>query len=269
MEIQWSLVLFTVLSGMGAWLAACIGIEEFRGKQRKVALPGSILAVVLLAIGGIISVSHLAHPLRVVAALSHPAPGIFLEALLLGILAVVIIIYAVLVAREISPAVRKVLGILMVLLAIAFTFACGSSYMMASRPAWNTILLPLAYLGTACASGTALALAMAAIRKEEEAAIKRAALLTVVGGIVAIITTVAYGAVSGSFESEGTLLILGCVVCGGIVPTVCGALALKRPNDAQMLGVIALICGVIGAISLRALMWIMGTPLDDYFGVEI
>ena len=31
MEIQWSLVLFTALSGAGAWLVACAGFDTFKG----------------------------------------------------------------------------------------------------------------------------------------------------------------------------------------------------------------------------------------------
>ncbi|WP_270297928.1 DmsC/YnfH family molybdoenzyme membrane anchor subunit [Eggerthella sinensis] len=79
MTIQWSLVLFTVLAGCGAWLFACVAIDEFRGAAAKVRVPASVAAVVLLAVGGIASATHLSHVDRMMAALAHPAPGIFLE----------------------------------------------------------------------------------------------------------------------------------------------------------------------------------------------
>ena len=139
MTIQWSLVLFTVLAGCGAWLFACVAIDEFRGAAAKVRVPASVAAVVLLAVGGIASATHLSHVDRMMAALAHPAPGIFLEALLLGLLAVCAIVYAVLVARRAGAGARKAVAVAGIVLAVAFSFACGSSYMMSSRPAWNTV----------------------------------------------------------------------------------------------------------------------------------
>ena len=52
MEIQWSLVLFTVVSGAGAWMFASSIIESL---AKKDVLPNkleTIVAIVLLAVGG-------------------------------------------------------------------------------------------------------------------------------------------------------------------------------------------------------------------------
>ena len=57
--------------------------------------------------------------------------------------------------REASSGARKALAATGIVLAVAFAFACGVSYMMTSRPVWNTVALPLAYLGTALATGAA------------------------------------------------------------------------------------------------------------------
>ena len=78
------------------------------------------------------------------------------------LLAVVAIVYAILVKREASAGARKVFAVLGIIAAIALTFACGASYMMSSHAMWDTITRPLAYLGTAAASGTALYLALCA-----------------------------------------------------------------------------------------------------------
>ena len=147
MEIQWSLVSFTALAGAGAWLFFCVGVDAFVQRTNKAAFPASLLAVVLLALGGLCSVTHLSHPDRMLGALAHPAPGIFLEALLLGLLAVVAIVFAVLVKRQAGAGVRKALALVGMVLALAFTFSCGSSYLMASQAAWNTPTLPLADWG--------------------------------------------------------------------------------------------------------------------------
>lgn len=48
MEIQWSLVLFTALSGAGAWLVACAGLDAFRGLARKTVVPAVICGIALI-----------------------------------------------------------------------------------------------------------------------------------------------------------------------------------------------------------------------------
>ena len=108
------------------------------------------------------------------AVLAHPTAGIFLEALLLGLLAVCIAVYALLVKREASSGARKALAATGIVLAVAFAFACGVSYMMTSRPVWNTVALPLAYLGTALATGAALYLVLCAALKVDEGDVKKA-----------------------------------------------------------------------------------------------
>ena len=45
--------------------------------------------------------------------------------------------------------------------------------MMTSRPVWNTVALPLAYLGTALATGAALYLVLCAALKVDEGDVKK------------------------------------------------------------------------------------------------
>ena len=53
MEIQWSLVLFTALSGAGAWLVACAGLDAFKGLAKKTVVPAVVTGIVLIIVGGI------------------------------------------------------------------------------------------------------------------------------------------------------------------------------------------------------------------------
>ena len=59
MEIQWSLVLFTALSGAGAWLVACAGLDAFKGLAKKTVVPAVVTGIVLIIVGGIASATHL------------------------------------------------------------------------------------------------------------------------------------------------------------------------------------------------------------------
>ena len=144
MEIQWALVLFTVVSGAGAWLFA---FSMLGSLLKKDAAPGkmeTITAFVLVAVGGCMSVMHLSHVDRILEALNHPTSGIFIEAAMIGVLCVILAVYFVLLARNSSEKARTAVGVLGLLVGMVFTYACGSSYLMEARPAWQTVTLPLA-----------------------------------------------------------------------------------------------------------------------------
>lgn len=270
MEIQWSLVLFTALSGAGAWLFVCVGIDAFKGQSRKAAFPSSLIAVVLLALGGLSSVTHLSHPERMVAAFGHPAPGIFLEALLLGLLAVTALVYAVLLRREASEIARKGLAIAGIVLAIVFSFACGSSYMMSSQATWNSITLPLGYMGTAAAAGTALWILLVSVLKEEAEVVRLAGWEGFAGGALSFVFAVTYGLVTGVVTgAEAPLFWIAVVACGGIAPAVCGYLVTRPSEKVFAYAVIALVGALVGSVAFRALMWLVGNALMTLFGVTI
>ena len=239
MEIQWSLVLFTALSGAGAWLVACAGLDAFKGLARKAVVPAVIAGISLIIVGGIASATHLSHVDRIMAVLAHPAPGIFLEALLLGIDVVVAVAFLVLYRRGASEGVLKGLGIVAVAMAAIFSYACGSSYMMSSQLAWNTVALPLGYLGTALAAGTALWYLLCAACKEEASALSFAAIW------------------------------VGIVVCGGVVPAACGVAGMKKTEGALSLAIVAVVGAFIGAVAYRVLMWTASIALMSLFGVSI
>ncbi|MEC4273722.1 DmsC/YnfH family molybdoenzyme membrane anchor subunit [Adlercreutzia sp. R25] len=270
MEIQWSLVLFTALSGAGAWLVACAGLDAFKGLAKKTVVPAVIVGIVLIVVGGIASATHLSHVDRIMAVLAHPAPGIFLEALLLGIDVVVAAVFLVLYKRNASEGVLKGLGIAAVAMAAIFSYACGSSYMMSSQLAWNTIALPLGYLGTALAAGTALWYLLCAVLKEEAAALSFAATETLVGAAVALVTSLAYGLMAGIVGGDSAILFwVGVVICGGVVPLACGVVGMKKTDGALSLAIVAVVGAFIGSVAYRVLMWTASIALMSLFGVSI
>lgn len=271
MTIQWSLVLFTVLSGCGAWLFACTALDEFRGgAAAKARIPACAASVALLVVGGVASATHLSHVDRIMAVLAHPTAGIFLEALLLGLLAVCIVVYAVLVKREASATARKALAAVGIALAATFAFACGVSYMMSSRPVWNTVALPSAYLGTAMASGTALYLVLCAALKVDDADVKRASCYAAIGGTASLVLVLAYGVAGGvAFGEQAALFWAAVVLCGSVAPAACGFMAARKPGGALALGAVALAGALVGSVALRAAMWLVGTAVANYFGFAL
>ncbi|MCD8316664.1 MAG: dimethyl sulfoxide reductase anchor subunit, partial [Eggerthellaceae bacterium] len=148
MDVQWSLVIFTVISGAGAWLFAFSMIQSLVKRGALPTVPETIVSAILLIIGGVASVTHLSHPDRILNALQHPTSGIFVEAMLIGVSLVLMLVYFILYLRKAPKPATATFGVLTMAVCIIFSFMCGESYLMEARAAWMTIALPLAYMGT-------------------------------------------------------------------------------------------------------------------------
>lgn len=268
MEIQWALVLFTVISGAGAWLFASSMLGWL---LKKDAAPGKLetaTAFVLVAVGGCMSVLHLSHVDRILEALNHPTSGIFVEAAMIGVLCVILAVYFAMVVRGSSEKARTAVGVLALLVGVVFTYACGSSYMMEGRPAWQTVTLPLAYFGTAASAGAGLNLLLKAVQKRDEAAVSFAGALAVAGGALGLVLAAAFCISAGAYvaAAEGGAVAWTVALFAALaVEIACGAVALKKPQGALAPGALALVAGVAAAIALRVAMWLIGTPFMDFF----
>jgi anaerobic dimethyl sulfoxide reductase subunit C (anchor subunit) len=97
------LVFFTVFVGLGCGIfVSSVVLTEWYGVAKEVRIKSSLAALAALIIGGFSSVCHLGHPERIFGALGHPTSGIFLEALLIGLIGLDIIIYLVAMRRSVS-----------------------------------------------------------------------------------------------------------------------------------------------------------------------
>ena len=152
---------------------------------------------------------------------------------------------------------------------IVFSFASGYSYMMEARTTWNTITLPLGYLGFGAASGLSLYLLLVACKKESAEAVKLAGLETVIGGVLALVSGLAFGFASGAATGDAAAIFWVALVCGGLAPLVCGWLARSKPASAVTMATVAFAGGIIGSIAFRAVMWMVGTAVANYFGIVL
>lgn len=265
MAIQWSLVIFTTLTGIAGWMLASLAIAEVKGMQRNAAFPATLAALALLVVGGCASVTHLAHPERMLAALGHPTSGIFTEAALVGVTSVFAIIYLILLKRESGDAARKGVIVIAAVFGVLLSFMAGASYMMAARASWNTVLLPLGYLGTAIPGGIACYLACVAAKGDAKALDVFPKLL-LAGGAAAAVLAAAYVVASGS--SDAILLGWVLAVCvGGIAPAAMGYLLCKKPESALAIASAAAVCAVVGCIAYRAFMWVSMSTLYNFFSM--
>jgi len=260
MEIQWALVLFTLLTGMAGWTFFFTGLNEFTQKSTKDGFMPGIVSICLLAAGALASVFHLAHPDRIMGALGHPTSGIFTEFVLVMLLGLAILVYLICVKRKAAGA-AKVCAVLGMALGVLISFMVGYSYLMVGRAAWDTILLPLCYLGTAVPMGACLYSVLAFPDGLSGMFDK---LCIRVSGVVAALTLLIYGIATNLFSGNGTVYLICALICSAIVPLVCSyATGDKASKSVRWVMVIAVIAG---ALLFRVMMWVVGTGFYNLLG---
>lgn len=263
-SIQWSLVLFTALTGIAGWTFVCVAADEFLGRAKTAAFPAGIAAFVLAAVGGLASVTHLSHPDRIMGALGHPTSGIFTEAVLVGLLCVFVAVYLVMIKRGASDGARKVVAVIGAVFGALISLMAGESYMMSSRPAWDTLLLPLGYMFTAMPGGVACYLVVVAA-KAKDAQVGEYAKALLVVGVLAAIGAVAFAAAAGQADGAALGCAVAAAVLAGVVPAVCGALLPKKPQQLMALAAGSLACAAVGIVCYRCLMWMVSEPVANLF----
>lgn len=269
MEIQWSLVLFTAISGIGACFFGASCLQALLKKGEMPTKLECIVAFVLVAVGGSISVTHIIHHLdRIVAALSHPTSGIFIEALFTGIFCAIIAVYFIMVLKNVAERPRKIVAAIAIVVAVIYAFECGNSYNMTSRPAWTTYALPLGYCLTAVGGGCALNLLLKGLVKETEERCAFSALIALAGAVLGLLGTAifAIGAAGYIMTAEGALTWAVISVVLELAAIIASVLCWnKKPGLAVSVGACITACGFVYAIGFRVLMWNVGTPILDFF----
>ena len=155
MEIQWPLVLFSLIAGTGGSLFAFVALSELLGGKEKTRFAATVTSLVLIVAGGCLSMLHLASPQNAFAALTNifSFSGISIELMLLGLTFVVALAYAIVVKRLRNALAAKALAVVGGILGLALGYFCGHGYVIEAQPTWMHESLPLAYFGTALACG--------------------------------------------------------------------------------------------------------------------
>lgn len=284
MSIQWALVFFLLLVGWGCGVyAASIITVDWLGRAKQIRLISMIISFVILVLGGFVSVLHLTHPSRIFLALSHPTSGIFLEALLIGLLALVIIIYIVALKRSASDGTLKIIGTIGLIPAIILAFAIGNTYTLPARPAWDTILLPLNYFVSAGVMGMVTVSILAARSKEPDktavSGLNRATFISLAIQAVLVVAYLIYLTTApfpDESRSAGRLLVgdlaplfwTGLVVLGILVPAVLVAQFKKKEAEFRVLLLqiqISLVLILVGGVTFRVIMFALGSGVKEYF----
>lgn len=261
MAIQWSLVIFSLLAGCGGILLAFVGLGEFLGIGSKVRVRALVISLVLLIVGGCASVLHLGQPANIMAAATNifSFSGISVELIMLGFNVIVAVIYLIVATRG-SEGALKALGVLGIIGGVIIAFVTGNGYVMESQPHWNTITLPLAYLGTALAMGAALYLALLTSSDAGEEEIAKVKPFVLASAAIALVTVLIYG-FAGALTSDIVAFWVCAVVIGGIGAVLCVYLLPKQKSLAYA----SLACAVVGGLGIRCAMWIAGSGFLEFF----
>lgn len=194
MDIEWALVFFTLFVGLGVGVfVSAVVLTEWWGKAEQVRLPGAIAALIALAVGGISSVLHLGHPERIFGALGHPTSGIFMESTLMGLFGLDIILYLLATRRNAPARTRRRIATIGTVPGVMLAFAIGDTYVLSSRPAWDTLVLPVLYVASAAVMGCfGLAVLMARTNESDETAQASVRRMTWIALTIQAVLVIAY-----------------------------------------------------------------------------
>lgn len=286
MEVQWSLILFTTFLVWSAGLFGTQALAAAFGKAKKAQFASWITAAILLVISGIAVVFHLQHAERVFSGFGHLTSGITQELIAIVVLAVVAVIYLVAMRRsEDKTSVPKWLAWLAVIVSVLLIIIAGNSYLMSARPAWDSVIWILYFLGNALVLGPATLAVVMAFKDESE--FKQVGMWMLIGSILNLAFAVIYGifinTIASAFTDVGLYfdpnhptyaitdiasvisgqalpLWLGAVVVGAALPVIAAIIA-QRKGDAgswRVWGIIIVICAVIGAVVMRVVFYNLG-----------
>ena len=276
MHIEWSLVFFTLFAGLAAGVFIGIAVGELSGRAARIRFRGALLTLVALIISGGSSVLHLGHPERIFGALKHPESGIFMEALFMGAFGLLVFLYLLALRRGTSRILRKLIAMLGTIPAVLLAFAVGYTYMMPSRPAWDSWILPFLYLASAAVMGCFCIAALLSIDDEypATAAVSKTSLFflviqaVLIAAYISYLADAPYPAASRSITRVligdlAPLFWIGSVLLGFLVPFIIMLRAKKSEslNEARY----GLMCVLVAGIAFRALLFSLGSAVRNFF----
>lgn len=165
MEIQIPLILFTTLLAWSAGLFGTQAVYAMKGKGADTQMLAVITSLVLLAVGGVAVLFHLQHALRIFNGFGNPTSGITQELVALIVLAIFMVIYFIMLCRHNDGTVPTWLCICAIIFGVVLVAVCGHSYMMGSRPAWNTAFQIGSLIGAAVGFGPATMALLCSVKK--------------------------------------------------------------------------------------------------------
>ncbi len=295
MELQWPLIIFTTLLAWSCGVFAAQGVLALKGEGKEIQLPALIASVVLLAVSGVAVFFHLQHWERIFNGFGHITSGITQELIAIVAFVVVAVVYLAMLRKSSDGGtVPKWLAVVAVAISVVLSVVSAHSYMMAARPAWDTVVWPLAMLLGGGAAGALTVMAMLAAKGgESKLGGLTAVVLAAASAVVSVALVAVWQASAGSFADVGyhfdpttptsplldvaaetnvlsgelaPLVWLGVIVVGALAPIACAALAHKKGGKSWLaLGAAGAACAVVGAVCLRVVFYELGLSVFMFY----
>lgn len=296
MELQWPLIIFTTFIAWSAGTFGMQGILAARGIGFKAQLPTLITSLVVMAVGGIAVFFHLEHWERIFNGFGHITSGITQELIGIIVMVVVMVVYFAQLRQRNDGTVARWCGVLAVVVAVVLVVAMGHSYMMASRPAWNTLVQILSLFGAACVLGPATVAVCMAFCGDDPTPLR---LPLLIGAVVNAITTIGFLLVMGSAQDAYTsigywydptqiargmidfeeatglfdpsrLVLVVVTIVLALVPVVLAIVPKGKEGGADLerwkaLGIAVVVVAVACAIALRVLFYGLGVAIYMFY----
>lgn len=299
MEMQWELMVFTLLVCLGAGIFGIQGFIALKRKDTKLQLAALIASVVSVGIGGIASFLHLNHWERIFNGFGHLSSGITQEMIAIVVFIIMALVYFIVLRRTgKESAMPKWCAVLAIIVAVGLVVVMAHSYNMAARPVWNSPILWLYYLSNALLFGGLLVMLLASVKKEKEIQ-KTASNFALVGVIAQTVMTAVYVGffalsanaytnvgfywdyvhptqpladptsmlTSIAFGSEALLFWLGVVVVGLVVPAI--SIYLSKRQSAESSVAVYSTVGSVGALAggmcFRVILYVLGFSMFMFF----
>ena len=298
MELQWPLIIFTTFIAWSAGIFATQGFCALNGTAKKSQMPALVTGLIVMVIGGIAVFTHLQHWERIFNGFGHITSGITQE--LIGIVLVVVVAFLFFVfmrRSEDGASVPKWCAVLMIAMPVVLDVVMAHSYLMAGRPAWNTMLWVVFILGNSCVLGPATVAIISAVRHEQP--IEILGLANLVGSAVNLFAALLYYAflftmadggfakvqyffdptnppldvtanttsVTSIMGANSVAIVLLGIVIGAVVPVIAAFVGRKstEKNSWAIWGSLIVVCAMIGALVGRVTFYLCGLSVFQLF----
>ena len=274
MEIQWTLVLYSLLMGLSIGPFTLLGLTDACGKREALCKWAALAGLGSIVLAGLSAFAHLKKPLNAIYMFSNfrsPMTQETVAVLITGLIAA--LLAAMLLFGWLPGLSRRMLswaGLVMDLISVVMI---AGIYLLPARPAWNTWLLPITLLASSVANGLLLAWVLAALvpkgpgetgREELASRLRSWALpILVAYAVLAVVFILIAAGNAGGFSRlmTGDLALMfwiGLVVVGLIAPAVLVWLAKK---DARVMTLAAFLLVAVGGIVVRAMLFPLGVRI--------
>ncbi len=288
MEIQIPLILFTTLLAWSAGIFGSQAILAIKGEGAKIQFPALVTSVIVLAVGGVAVLFHLAQPLHIFNGFGNLSSGITQELIAIVVLFIWMVVYFAFYKRNDGNIPKWCAGIA-IALAVVLCIVMGHSYCMAARPSWNSGLQILSVIAGGLIMGPATVALIGAFVKDEADLGKQNLIGSIVGGVLMLVYLVSTCFISGSlyyldsynfdhvepnaalYNSStsvgaftGDALAPAVITIIAVVIAIVAAIVGQRKKAWKVSGAVVVVAGLVAAFALRVVFYATGIATFNY-----